>query len=154
MVTADLTLRRVPNILSLGGIAIAAIALIVLGGCAGRGGVDSALWAAGLGLLLTLPAYIAGALGAGDVKLAAAIGLLTDLQFLIADFVIASLLAGAWAVVWLYGRGVLRSIGLSSPTVRQGEATPPTRIKPVPFGAALGVGVLVTVWLREVARVA
>lgn len=151
---ADLAQRRVPNVLSLGGIAVAVIALVVFGGCVGRGGVDSALWAAGLGILLTLPAYIAGALGAGDVKLAAAIGLLTDLQFLIADFVIASVLAGAWAVVWLYGRGVLRSIGVSSPTVRQGEATTAIRGKPVPFGAALGVGVLVMVWLREVARVA
>jgi prepilin peptidase CpaA len=67
----DLTRRRIPNWLTLGG-AVAAIAYqSVVGGWAGAG-QSLAGW--GVGLLLFLPMFALRGMGGGDVKLLAALG--------------------------------------------------------------------------------
>ena len=68
---ADLGWRRIPNVVTFGG---AALALVT---AAATGGVSAFGLAAGgwlVGLLLFLPLFALGGLGAGDVKLLAALG--------------------------------------------------------------------------------
>ena len=132
---------------------MAAAVLAINGASASGAAVQSALVAAAVGLLLTLPAYIVGALGAGDVKLAVAIGLLTDVRFLTVDFIIAGLLAGVWALAWLYARRLPTPLGGARPAAAPATATSAARVKPVPFGAALAIGVVATLALRELGRI-
>ena len=67
----DLAKRRIPNALTFGG-ALAALVLALATGGFSAFGWGVAGW--GLTLLLWLPIYALGGLGAGDVKLMAAIG--------------------------------------------------------------------------------
>ncbi|AKA26847.1 prepilin peptidase [Pseudomonas chlororaphis] len=99
----DIHQRRIANLLTLG---VAALALAYLlatgstwwGGRAAQGG-----WALLLALAFTLPGYAMGRMGAGDVKLMAALGLLTDPLHVLGTFIGA----GATSLLWflLMSRG-------------------------------------------------
>ena len=67
----DLHSRRIPNVLTFGATIAAFVAALVVGGDTTFGS-SVAGWA--LGLVLFLPIYAVGGMGAGDVKLLAAIG--------------------------------------------------------------------------------
>ena len=101
----DLRTRRVPNWLTLGittlGIALAAAQLTTLSMGAALGG-----FALGLGLML--PGHIAGATGAGDVKLFAAIGTLLGPTGIAVAFVYTAILGGVLALVVAAHRGRLQ----------------------------------------------
>lgn len=137
----DVTARRIPNWLSLGAATVAVAVLAVQGESAMGGAPGSVLAAAGLATALTLPAYIGGLLGAGDVKLAVAMALLTDFGTVVFSIIGGSLLAGFWAVLWLAARGSswlavwLHSMAWGRHLSAQAGST-----RPVPFGAALAVG--------------
>ncbi|MGY2290632.1 prepilin peptidase [Pseudomonas sp. SDO528_S397] len=93
----DIRSREIANRLTLG---VGLLALVYLlwsgktwvGSPAADGG-----WAFGLALLFTLPGYALGRLGAGDVKLLAALALATDALYLLGTFIGA----GVASVVWL-----------------------------------------------------
>lgn len=145
----DLARRRIPNLLSLGAAAVA-LAILVVGDASVLGGSsESALLAAGIAMVLTLPAYIGNVLGAGDVKLATAMGLLSDTAMLGAGLVIGALLAGLWALLWLATR---RSAFLSARLYASERwritAGPAVSGRPVPFGAALCAGFAISLLLR------
>jgi prepilin peptidase CpaA len=67
----DLYSRRIPNALTFGA---AAVALVVAAALGGLSGASSSLTGLGVGLAVWLPIYALGGMGAGDVKLMAAIG--------------------------------------------------------------------------------
>lgn len=67
----DLRSRRIPNALTLGGALAGLIASAIAGGVGGIGS-SGAGWA--LATVMWLPLYALGGMGAGDVKLIAAIG--------------------------------------------------------------------------------
>ena len=67
----DLYSRRIPNALTFGA---AAVALVVAAALGGASGAWSSLRGLGIGLAIWLPIYALGGMGAGDVKLMAAIG--------------------------------------------------------------------------------
>lgn len=67
----DLKGHRIPNILAFGG---AVAGLLLQTWFFGLGGVVSGLGGMVLGLVLYLPLYLLGGMGAGDVKLMAAVG--------------------------------------------------------------------------------
>jgi prepilin peptidase CpaA len=67
----DIRTRRIPNVLTLGFPVAALVVHVVLDGAPGAGNT-AAGWAAGLALFL--PMFILGGMGAGDVKLLAAVG--------------------------------------------------------------------------------
>ena len=67
----DLRTRRLPNPLTLGG---AAVALLHAAYITGAGGAVASISGWAVGLLLFLPFFALGGLGAGDVKLLAAVG--------------------------------------------------------------------------------
>ncbi|SCX74056.1 prepilin peptidase [Variovorax sp. EL159] len=96
----DLRERRVPNWLVLSG-AVLALAALAFGSQPFGIGWATALVGATVGFGFLLLFYATGLMGAGDVKFAGALGLWVGLQSLAAIWVIASLLAGTHAVLWL-----------------------------------------------------
>lgn len=97
----DARYRRIPNVLSLGAWVLSAAVLFVHDASLTGASPSSALMGAGLGLLLTAPAYALRKLGAGDVKFLVAIGMLTSFAITLHTFLIAALLGGCMALLWL-----------------------------------------------------
>lgn len=96
--------RRLPNVLTMGGIAIGLTWLVFAPiGPLGAGRVDSFL-ALGLALGLLLPGYARGLLGAGDVKLGMAMGLLGGTRVLGDTLLSAALIGGCMALIVLFRR--------------------------------------------------
>ena len=65
-----------------------------LGASLGQG-----LWALMLALLLTLPGYALGRLGAGDVKLLVALALVSDAEYLLGAFIGAAVASVLWLLL-------------------------------------------------------
>ena len=135
----DLRRRRLPNALTLGGVALGALWVALAG--QGFGGAAPALCWTGLaaGLLALLPAYALGKMGAGDVKLFAAMGMLGGLWVLGPTLILASLLAGLQALWLLLGR-------------HEWVPQPPLWLgggavgREIPFGVGLGLAFTLTLW--------
>ena len=70
-VVCDLRTRRIPNVLTLGGAALALVAGLTAGGASG---LAQAVGGWLLGAILFFPFFALGGMGAGDVKLIAALG--------------------------------------------------------------------------------
>lgn len=92
----DLWTRRVPNALTL---AIAAVGLVLAATGASAVTLRGALVGFALGFALMLPGHIAGATGAGDVKLFAAIGTLLGPAGILTAFLYTAIAGGLLALV-------------------------------------------------------
>lgn len=90
--------RRVPNWLTF---PFAAAGLIAATSYAGTAGLVSAITGLGLGLLLLLPLYAIGGMGAGDVKLLAALGAWTGPLTLFWSFAVGVVIGGIMAVAMI-----------------------------------------------------
>ena len=105
------------------------------------GSAPSAAWAGmGLALALTLPGYLMGKLGAGDVKLLMAMGLLTDWHTLLLTFVVGSVVGlalGLWPLLRRHLQDTL-SVTLRQAGWMSTQAAPKGRH--IPYGVALAVG--------------
>ena len=145
----DLRSRRIPNWLTVPGLAIGIAVNTVLGGWSG---LKASLLGAALGLGLLLPFVLLRALGAGDWKLAGALGSFTGPAMLI-DLLLASVfVAGVMAVALVIYKGrvlqTLRNIGhilVSLVTFRlpgsRVSLDNPDSLK-VPYGVALALTVM------------
>lgn len=124
----DLHARRIPNMLTLGMCMIALCWLVFTG----HSMLDATLHATVLGgaisLLLTLPAYAARLLGAGDVKLLLAIALVAGSDLTLVSFVIAALLAVIFGMAYL--------------AIAKWRGQAISRQRWLPFGAAFSAGLL------------
>ena len=101
----DLRERQIANGLTLGAGLLALIYLLWVGvSWLGLPPSDAA-WAFALVLLLTLPGYALGHFGAGDVKLLAALALVSGVECLLVTLVGAGLALGGW---WLIVQGLNR----------------------------------------------
>lgn len=141
---ADGYLRRLPNWLTLGAFGMGLLILLATG----RGALDQSTGAclagAAAAVLLTLPGYALNWLGAGDVKLLAAIGMLGGFQIMITTFVVSSFLAAGAGLL------VLGRVALRHTTVDPGQAGPSWGISPtravdgarLPFGAFAALGLI------------
>jgi prepilin peptidase CpaA len=104
--------RRIPNWLTVPGLLIGVTANAMLGGLAG---LKNSLLGAGLGLLLLLPFVLVRSLGAGDWKLAGALGsfvgpaVLVDL--LIGSIFVAGVMALALVIYKRRFKQTMRNIG-------------------------------------------
>ena len=141
--------RRIPNLLTVPGL------LVGIGfnvGVSGWAGLRTSLLGAGLGLLLLLPFVLLRSLGAGDWKLAGALGAFVGagrlLDLLLASVLVAGVMA---AVLVVYKRRVgetLRNMGqllVSLATFRmpgsEVSLENPQSLK-VPYGVALALTVV------------
>lgn len=134
----DLRWRRIPNWLNLAGL---------LGGVAingymeGFGGGLTALGGALLGFLLLIPFYAVRAVGAGDVKLLAALGALTGPQALLSIALLGAVVGGLQSLVILARRGRLAFFFHQLLVMR----TTPTRSgAKAPYVVAIASGVYLT----------
>lgn len=110
--------------------------------------ISAALIGWALALLLTVPGYALRQLGAGDVKMLSAMGLLSDWQFMLISFAVAGLIAGGVTLFWLasqryfpYLNLKLERFGLQLPVM------PTFHGRKLPFGAMLAVGGVLSCWI-------
>jgi prepilin peptidase CpaA len=140
----DVWSRRIPNWVTLGTFLIGIVLNTRLHG------VDGALAAfagAALGLGLLLPFYLLGVIGAGDVKLLAALGAVLGPQALITVAIYGALVGGLMSVTILGMRGQL-FLALSDVVIRH---RPPARSgATAPYGVAIAAGVVLSVFLPSV----
>jgi prepilin peptidase CpaA len=101
----DLRERRVPNWLTLSGLMLGFGLNAFFYHTAG---VWTSLKGAALAFLVYLPLYLLRGMGAGDVKLMAAVGAVAGPGNWLAIFVITSLLGGVAALILITARGRLR----------------------------------------------
>ncbi len=102
---ADFSHKRIPNLLLLAALIPSLIWLLWKGQSPlGANWFDAAtgLFA---GFFLTLPGYISARLGAGDVKLAAVLGLMQGLHGLLFTLLLGALLLGAASLIVIYRLG-------------------------------------------------
>lgn len=128
---SDISRRRLPNSLVLGAALVGLVHLAFTGTSPLGAGAVSMAAAFGVALLFTLPGYLPGKLGAGDVKLLCAIALLGGLPATLFTFVVGALLtlAAAWGCAVVGPR-----LGWQPATGRW-----------LPFGAALAIGFVLAV---------
>jgi prepilin peptidase CpaA len=141
--------RRIPNWLTVPGFLIGVSVNVIANG---RAGLAASLLGAGLGLLVLLPFVFLRSLGAGDWKLAGALGAFVGWQVLV-DLLMGSVfVAGIMALALVIYKGrfkeTLRNIGrlvLSMFTLRMPGAEVsldnPQSLK-VPYGVALALTTL------------
>jgi prepilin peptidase CpaA len=152
----DYRSRRIPNWLTVPALAVG-IALNAV--AAGWGGLKTSLLGAGLGLLLLLPFVLLRSLGAGDWKLAGALGAFVGRDVLLNLLLGSVFVAGIMAIALIIYKGrvqqTLRNMGhLISSLVTFRMPGPevsldnPQSLK-VPYGVALAF----TVVLYGIARV-
>ena len=94
----DIYARRIPNILTVAPCVLGLICLMSTGQALLGAQWQSVVIGTAVSILMTLPAYIARILGAGDVKLLLAIALLGGWYLTLFAFVIASTLAFVFTV--------------------------------------------------------
>jgi prepilin peptidase CpaA len=119
----DVRYRRIPNWISVGGIALGFLVNTLTHGVAGLlfslGG-----FAIGFGLYFVL--YLIHAMGAGDVKLMGAIGALVGWKNWVAVFVIAAIVGGIMAMILIVARNRVKktfwNIGYLLDEIRRGRA--------------------------------
>lgn len=145
----DLRSRRIPNWLTVPGLVVGIAANVVLGGWSG---LKTSLLGAALGLALLLPFVLLRSLGAGDWKLAGALGAFagpsTLVDLLLGSIFVAGLMAVALIIYKGRVRQTIRNIGhilVSLVTFRlpgsRVSLDNPDSLK-IPYGVALAVTVL------------
>lgn len=140
----DIRQRQIANRLTLGAVLLALVYLFWSGttwlGAPGEQG----LWALALTLLLTVPGYALGRFGAGDVKLLAALALLSDCEHVLGALVGA----GVASTLWLLGAPKLWPLMSQRLRKRLGNLVLDAS-KKLPFAPFLLVGFTLTLfWIH------
>jgi len=152
----DVRLRRIPNVLTFGAAAAGFVYHVASGGPRGAG-FSAGGWATGL--VLFLPWFILRGMGAGDVKLLAALGAWLGPATTLWVALFSAIAGGVLAVVVALARGYLgkalnnlwwlfgywRTVGIAaSPQLTLESGKAPRLAYAVP----IAVGTVVTLWLR------
>jgi prepilin peptidase CpaA len=158
-VVTDLRSRRIPNWLTGAGLLLGLLANVYSGGLWGGlpgalSGAMSSLAGVLLGLALLLPLYVirvAGsgrAMGAGDVKLLAALGAIVG-PHVVLSVAVYSAVAGALQALWvLVGHGyVVRWTQMLAVGV-----LPPLSGRKAPYAVAIAAGVFMSMLLPPIVR--
>lgn len=149
----DLRTRRIPNSLVLA-LALTGLVFVIWRSPVGSGALYTVNGFT-VGLLIWLPFWLLGMLGAGDVKLFAASAIWLGPVGAMQASLLAALLGGVLALTWLMWRdGVLggaRTIALWIGSLRATRALHPVAGAPVPvrvpYGLAMSAGALLIGWL-------
>lgn len=140
----DVRERQISNTLTLG-VAACALAWLFATGHSWIGAdASDAGWALAIVMLLTLPGYMLGRFGAGDVKLLGALALATSHQYVLGTFIGA----GVTVLVWMLGRRRLWT--LANPKVKKRLQRLAEQVgDKQPFAPYVLVGFLLTaVWIQ------
>jgi prepilin peptidase CpaA len=143
----DLRSRRIPNWLVF---PFFACGILVSSWLHGWHGAVQSLEGAGLGILIYGLLFWMGGMGAGDVKLCAAIGAWIGPAQLFVALVLTALVGGAMALIWAAYGGFLKELfqhtgDLAFRTKERGEAvlSNPLRRK-MPYAPAIAIGTLIS----------
>jgi prepilin peptidase CpaA len=150
---SDLRTRRIPNVLTVSGLALA----LVLRSFAGTSAVNEGLLGAGLALLVVLPLLALGGFGGGDAKLLIMVGAFTGPRDFVVAFALSALVGGALSLRVALQMGILMpllantgQLALNLATLgrkgrRQTLDTPGA--VGVPYGVAIAAGTLIAWFL-------
>ncbi|HET8746393.1 MAG TPA: A24 family peptidase [Ramlibacter sp.] len=154
-VWTDLRSQRIPNV-AVAAAALAGMGLSILPGGVGAG---SALLGLAVAFVLFLPAWLLGVGGAGDVKLAAALGTFTGFPGVLGFALFTFAAGGLLALLWAARGGALRSmfrnlhVGLLASFARLAAHDVPRRgdmpVSPsrMPYAVAIAIGMAAYVLL-------
>jgi len=152
----DLRSRRIPNQLTFGSAGLAFATYLLVAGSTGLAS-SAAGWTVGCALFL--PIFLLKGMGAGDVKLLAAIGAWVGPTKIVWVALYGALAGGLLALVVLLNAGVLRpalenlgylfaywrTVGVRPvPTLTLTDAKSPK----LPYAVPIAAGLMVTLWLR------
>lgn len=151
----DIGSRRIPNVLVAGGLVIALILQVFL---PVGGSWQAWLFGALTGLLMFLPFYILRGMGAGDVKLMAAVGSFAGPSLALKIGIATFIIGGIWSLVVIIAKGKLRETGgalraLMLPVLmRTGgvpSVLPGTSVGRIPYGVSIALGTLTILYLKR-----
>ena len=147
----DVRYRRIPNPFVLATLISGLTLNFALGGF--EGGLNS-LGGCVLAFILMFSLHVFGAMGAGDVKLFAAIGSVIGAHLVLPTFVVVILTGGLLALVSSLRSGVFRTtmhrvlqilIGLLPGWQMPKFSVPADRRLTVPYGAAITIGAIIAI---------
>lgn len=150
----DWQTRRIPNWLVSVGLMVALPLQAYVHGLGD--GVLAWLLGCLAGGLMFMPGYLMRMMGAGDVKLMAAVGAFCGAALAMEIAVITSVIGGVWALVWLMQRKRVRAgltntmtvlvnvVGGARAGVQHGESNRALSVGRLPFGVAIAVGTVGT----------
>lgn len=139
LLISDLRWRRLPNLWLALGFAFGGGAFVVTGSMPFGIGLLEAALAFGLALACFVPFFLAGWMGAGDVKFLAVIGWLGGFDVLFFVLLTGSLLAGGMVVMQ-------RLLPAKARCLLTSDRLPPLLQARVPYGACLALALLYRLW--------
>jgi prepilin peptidase CpaA len=146
----DVRYRRIPNAFVL---AALAAGVVTNGIFAGLPGIGASLAGCALGFVLMFMLHVFGAMGAGDVKLFAAIGAVTGAQLVLPTFIVVVLTGGVLALVSVIRAGTVITtmqrvlqilLGMMPGWQMPKFAVPVDRKYTIPYGVAITVGSIIS----------
>jgi prepilin peptidase CpaA len=146
----DVRYRRIPNPFVLATLAVGIFTNVIYGGLSG---VLTSLGGCALAFFLMFMLHVFGAMGAGDVKLFAAIGSVMGASLVLPTFFVVVLVGGALAFVSMLRAGRVRStlhnvllvlVGLVPGWKMPRFAVPADRSHTIPYGVAITLGSLIS----------
>ncbi|MEO6057094.1 MAG: prepilin peptidase [Gemmatimonadales bacterium] len=151
----DIRARRIPNVLTIVGFAVAIALRLAAGPGAGIDGLVGAI----LAFVLCLPFFVLGVLGGGDVKLLMALGAFMGPRDLLVAMLIIASLGGIIGAVGALRKGILLPVLYNCGDIIKHWATfgrrgsnrslASTGALAIPYGVAIAVGSLVW-WFAQV----
>jgi prepilin peptidase CpaA len=146
----DIKYRRIPNSF----VAATLLSGIIMNSVSqGWSGAINSLAGCSLGFIMMFTLHVFGAMGAGDVKLFAAVGSVMGAQLVLPTFLIVVLTGGLLAFVATIRLGMLRTtlhrtlqilVGLMPGWEMPKFAIPADRRQTIPYGVAITLGSLVS----------
>ena len=147
----DVRYRRIPNAFVLAAFSGGVLMNAILGGLQG---VYSSIAGCLLAFFLMFMFHIFGAMGAGDVKLFAAIGAVTGLHLVVPTFIVVVLTGGLLAVVSIIRAGILVTtmqrvlqifVGMLPGWQMPKFTVPLDRKHTIPYGVAITMGSIISI---------
>jgi prepilin peptidase CpaA len=147
----DVRYRRIPNAFVLSALAAGLAMNAIFGGLPG---VAASLGGCGLAFVLMFILHIFGAMGAGDVKLFAAIGAVTGAQLVFPTFLVVILTGGLLAIVSIIRAGTVMTtlhrvlqifVGMLPGWQMPKFAVPADRTHTIPYGVAITMGSIISI---------
>ena len=147
----DVRYRRIPNPFVLATLITGLILNLSLGGL--NGGLNS-LGGCVLGFILMLILHVFGAMGAGDVKLFAAVSSVIGAPLVLSTFVVVVLTGGLLGLISTLRSGMFRTtmfrvlqilVGLLPGWQMPKFSVPADRRLTIPYGAAITIGAIIAI---------
>ncbi len=145
----DVRYRRIPNAFVLATLISGLILNLIVGGL--QGGLNS-IGGCVLAFILMFILHVFGAMGAGDVKLFAAIGSVLGAQLVLPTFVVVVLIGGVLALVSVLRSGIFTTtmhrvlqilVGLLPGWQMPKFSVPADRRLTIPYGVAITIGAII-----------